>query len=245
MKNGGIIGPKNTTSLSKASGIFSIKEVYGAKKNNTWPGGIVLSGLQLYLDAGSPTSYPGSGTVWFDISGNGRNATLNNVSYSSNNGGIFAITSAANSNIDITTYNIASSDYTVMTATRYSGATRGRILNGRSNNWLMGHWGSNTLNYFAEGWVSAVNNGPNDTNWRIYSATGRGTYQLRANNSLVVSGTSGTQGPNGLVAGYSGIGGTSSETSDAEIGFVLVYNRILTDAELSQNYESFRSRYGV
>jgi hypothetical protein len=37
---------------------------------------IVTRGLALNLDGTNPTSYPGTGTTWFDISGNGRNATL-------------------------------------------------------------------------------------------------------------------------------------------------------------------------
>jgi len=40
---------------------------------------IVTSGLVLNLDAGNPASYPGSGTTWFDLSGNGNNGTLVNV----------------------------------------------------------------------------------------------------------------------------------------------------------------------
>lgn len=38
---------------------------------------IVTSGLVLNLDASDRNSYPGSGTTWFDISGNNRNGTLN------------------------------------------------------------------------------------------------------------------------------------------------------------------------
>lgn len=37
---------------------------------------LVTNGLELYLDAGNPASYSGSGTTWRDISGNGRNGTL-------------------------------------------------------------------------------------------------------------------------------------------------------------------------
>jgi hypothetical protein len=49
---------------------------------------IVSSGLQLYLDAGKASSYPGSGTAWTDLSGNGRNGTLTNgPAYSATNGG--------------------------------------------------------------------------------------------------------------------------------------------------------------
>lgn len=36
---------------------------------------IPQSGLQLCLDASNPKSYPGSGTTWYDISGNGRDFT--------------------------------------------------------------------------------------------------------------------------------------------------------------------------
>jgi len=38
---------------------------------------IVTDGLVLALDAANPLSYPGSGTTWYDLSGNGNNATLN------------------------------------------------------------------------------------------------------------------------------------------------------------------------
>jgi hypothetical protein len=46
--------------------------------------GIVTSGLVLCLDAGNTKSYPGSGTTWTDLSGNGNTGTLvNSPSYSS------------------------------------------------------------------------------------------------------------------------------------------------------------------
>ena len=53
---------------------------------------IVEDGLVLALDAANTRSYPGSGTTWFDISGNNRNFTINNpanVSHVSDNGGAF------------------------------------------------------------------------------------------------------------------------------------------------------------
>jgi len=44
---------------------------------------IVTDGLVLCLDAANPRSYPGSGTSWYDLSGNGNHVTLyNSVSYS-------------------------------------------------------------------------------------------------------------------------------------------------------------------
>jgi hypothetical protein len=50
--------------------------------------GIVQSGLVLNLDAGVSSSYPGTGTTWTDLSGNGNNGTLEGGPiYSSANGG--------------------------------------------------------------------------------------------------------------------------------------------------------------
>jgi hypothetical protein len=50
----------------------------------------ITDGLVLCLDAGNPKSYPGSGTTWTDLSGNGNNGTLvNGPTYSSSNGGNF------------------------------------------------------------------------------------------------------------------------------------------------------------
>ena len=50
---------------------------------------IVDSGLVLHLDAANPRSYPGTGTTWSDLSGNGNNGTNSNMTYSSTTGGIF------------------------------------------------------------------------------------------------------------------------------------------------------------
>jgi len=52
---------------------------------------IVTDGLVLALDAGNTKSYPGSGTSWTDLSGNGRNATVNGSPTFTN--GYFDITS--------------------------------------------------------------------------------------------------------------------------------------------------------
>jgi hypothetical protein len=49
---------------------------------------IVTDGLVLALDAGNTKSYPGSGTTWTDLSGNGNNGSLENgVGYNGSNGG--------------------------------------------------------------------------------------------------------------------------------------------------------------
>ena len=53
---------------------------------------IVTTGLVMCLDAANQRSYPGSGTVWTDVSGNGKNGTVtNSPTYSAANGGIFIL----------------------------------------------------------------------------------------------------------------------------------------------------------
>lgn len=49
---------------------------------------IVTDGLVLALDAADKNSYPGSGSGWYDLSGNSNHCTLtNSPSFSNNNGG--------------------------------------------------------------------------------------------------------------------------------------------------------------
>lgn len=52
---------------------------------------LAVDGLQMYLDAGDPASYPGSGTAWLDLSGTGANvAMVNSDSITWNSGGWFS-----------------------------------------------------------------------------------------------------------------------------------------------------------
>lgn len=64
--SGGVIGGGKQIEYS-LSGIKSIRDSTS---------GIVGGDIDLYLDAANPLSYPGTGTTWFDLSGNGRNGTL-------------------------------------------------------------------------------------------------------------------------------------------------------------------------
>ena len=50
---------------------------------------LITDGLLLHLDAANTKSYPGSGTTWTDISGEGINASIDGSSYNSGNGWYF------------------------------------------------------------------------------------------------------------------------------------------------------------
>jgi hypothetical protein len=206
----------------------------------------VTDGLILYMDSTVAASYPGTGTSWFNlVSGQPYVGTLgSSVTYT---GGYLQTVAATNGQILITTSSFTSGPYTIMSATRYTDTTsNGRMLAGFSNNWLSGQWANSTENYFADGWVYGTGAGANDTNWRIYTATGNqssDSYSFFLNGVNVVSGSSaGNSGPNGLNAGASGDGG---ESSDGQICFVMVYNKTLSQAEVTQNYNALKSKVGL
>ena len=84
-------GSNSLRTLSAAAGKStpdSMSEFYGYSNLS-----IVTSGLILNMDANKTSSYPGSGNIWYDISGNGRVATMSGYggqaapTYSSTAGG--------------------------------------------------------------------------------------------------------------------------------------------------------------
>jgi hypothetical protein len=207
----------------------------------------VTSGLISLYDFASTRTYPGSGTTVFDILG-ANNGTWNNTGTGAITGGIFTITGSPANSFVSTPINLSSANtYTVFAASRYNGTgpnSRGRIITASGNNWLMGHWGNSVANYFAEGWVSAVSAGGTDNTWRIYHATGNisgNNYQLWINGTQINNTIGGTRGPNGLGAG----GGTQGEVSNGDVGFFGAYNKVLSSAEIQQNYAAFQARYGI
>jgi hypothetical protein len=212
------------------------------------PAGPVTNGLVLYWDAGNLDSYPGTGTTIYDLSGNGNNGTLvNGVGYNQTNGGVLTF-DGVDDFVRSYTPDLTATTSTVMGAAKYSGGTRGRIINSTNVNWLIGHWNNSTENYYALGWISPVQYGASDTNWRIYAALGNqpgNSYSSYVNNTLSSGPNSnGTSGPYGISVGAQTYGGTS-EFSTGQFSFVLVYNRILTAAEMTQNYNYFKGRFGL
>lgn len=94
-------GARITPNCTNAGGIWNLGEaaMYNSFYSSTvpsWPPQIAKTNfslldpvtLDMYFDAALPESYPGTGTTWTDLSGNGYTGTLNNgPSFSSDNGG--------------------------------------------------------------------------------------------------------------------------------------------------------------
>ena len=208
---------------------------------------IVRNGLLMFVDAANINSYPGTGTTWYDISGNGNHMTMiNGVSFSKANSGVMML-DGTNDYIELPSFNISTTNHTIIGASRYAGAgPRGRIFSAHSNNWLMGHWNGSIKAYHPNNWVSFGISGT--TEWLIHAVLENYSSDLwtyYCNGVQIASNNSGAEGPNGLSFGNWRQGGVAAELAIAEIGFFMVYNRLLTNEEINQNYNALKGRFGL
>jgi len=206
---------------------------------------IVTNGLVLHLDAADRKSYPGSGNSWNDLSGNNYHATI--VGSVSHSNGVFTLPGTSGNYIQQLSLNLSTTNHTIIGASRYV-TVGGRVFSGGANNWLMGHWSTSTVKYYANGWVTNSNGSEQpDTNWRIYAATGNYTsdlWEFYINGSIHTAANSGgANGPNGFSIGrlYS----SNAEYSNSQVAFLLAYNRILSSSEILQNFNATRGRFGI
>jgi len=220
---------------------------------------IVSSGLQLYLDASNTTSYPGTGTTWFDLSGQGNDVAMQNsgsISYTSSGGGYFTLVSNGYFRRATTTgVPTGISAYTMSVWVQWSSGTwpvsGGMIGIGNSittnltnqfrttgTNTLVNYWYGNDLNATstvspASQWFNAVAQWDGTTRKIWVNGTqiaSAAATGLNVSSSLLQVGATNTGG---------------SEPLSGRIGQALIYNRALTSTEIQQNYTAVRSRYGV
>lgn len=217
---------------------------------------IITNGLILALDAGSTKSYPGSGTTWFDRSGNRNNGTLTNgPTFSSANGGSIVFdgsndyVSVSNSGLDLTSLTIcALVKFTSTNNTQYPTITNKETSN-TARNWWLGLASDFT---FARS-VNGVDVGVSSTvtpvlsTWYHVSATNDTTpvFKIYINGTLkntsTYSGTLSTSGTTGWIATYRDL----IFPMNGNIAFLQIYNRTLTATEISQNFNATRGRFGL
>ena len=209
---------------------------------------IVRDGLLMFVDAGNINSYSGTGTTWYDLSGNRNDMTLiNGVGFSKANSGVMRL-DGTNDYIELPSFNISTTNHTIIGASRYAGAgPRGRIFSAHSNNWLMGHWNGSIKTYHPGNWVASPGIS-GTTEWLIHAVLENYSSDLwtyYCNGVQIASNNSGAEGPNGLSFGNWRQGGVAAELAIAEIGFFMVYNRLLTIEEINQNLNALKGRFGL
>ena len=214
------------------------------------------------LDAANYAAVPVNGTT---IAGTGG-YTINvvnptpRISWSSDNGGVFRVTTASTNNFLAFGPDFSSSTqaYTVGMAYKWNGATAGRLLNANTSSpdFLMGLWGSGTcrMNIAFAGTFIGSNTTAADTAWHFIWFTCTGTVSATRSKSYIATTTT-PAGTNGTGSGNGGFNGlrlfgrfvnstTSSEEVDADVGFVKVWNGELTLAEIQAQYATYAARFG-
>ena len=211
---------------------------------------IVTSNLMLYLDAANPRSYPGSGTSWIDIGGNSNNGALSSgTSYNSTNGGVIVCNT---SYVSIPSLNLIQ-DFTLECWVNLTsvGGTVGFFGQGPTtpNQGLHVGWfpGRGLLfgMYANDLECPSYNMTYNTWHHFVYTYSNSTYYrQTFADNVLVASATLSQY----TGAGQFNIGAIFSSPSTLFTGNVAVakaYNRVLTAAEITQNFNALRGRYGI
>ena len=203
---------------------------------------IVQNGLVAVFDAGSTRSYPGTGSTWYNLIGT-VNGALSTTSIGTTTAGTMTFDGVDDS-IDIPLASLASTDFTVIGVSGKISGSNGRLVSGKSNNWLLGHHGTGSRKYYSEGWVAQTYS-DSSNNVHIYCGTGNisgDVYSFREDNvNYTQTASGGSQGPNGFSLGRYAI--SSNEYGTGTITVLLVYNRVLTDAEIDQNFNAQKNRF--
>lgn len=221
---------------------------------------IVRNGLVLHLDAANVKSYPGSGTTWTDLSGNGNNLTLSN-SPTYSNLSHFSFNGSNNTTIGGKTasqMNITDTALSMFLITRRAASP----TNGSQGQ--VGFAGSTTLSiknttyFFVD--VFSTNNTRyivDLTNPRIVQ-----TYfeNVWAHFAVTIEGATVKTFYNGVLQTTTTMDGNlktiqSTQFSVADgygyyylqgdVSSCMLYNTVLSSAQILQNFNAIRGRYGI
>jgi hypothetical protein len=213
---------------------------------------IVTDGLVLCLDAANPKSYLGSGTAWTDLSGFGNSGTLvNGVGYSSDGGGSLTfdgsndeVISTNNPSVQITTGSIGAwfkAD---------SGNTGVNGIIAKQSAWGLFVW-DNTLRAYDWGNSTNRDTGINVGNniWNYVVMTFAETVGSPSNNAIIYLNavsvlTTTVKHSNHDVTVQIG-DANAAQNFGGSISNAFIYNRVLTTAEISQNFNALRGRYSI
>lgn len=230
-------------------------------------GDIVSSGLVMHLDAGNMSSYPGFGTAWTDISGNSNHGTLQNgVAFTSVNDGAMVFDGVndyfvTNNNLDLSNTDKLTIQIILKTASSSTEMVMEHSTNWNSYN-AFGIICNNISNkiqitdhnqgYNVSNSVASINN----NNWHLFTATTDRSLNAADQNLIYIDGnTANKVNVAHLIDDNSGnftshklyisTRAGSSLYFNGTIAQVLIYNRVLTAAEIEKNYNAIKLKYGL
>jgi len=217
---------------------------------------IITDGLVLSLDAANQKSYPGEGTTWSDLSGNGNNGTLiNGPTFDSENNGSLVFDGVNDYGQSDSTGFSASGNCTLSVwAKSDTYITQAGILSNKS--------------YFSVGEGIAIGNQSSPQRVSVIVKTDAQTVARNFSSDSVYDWTNFTVTKNGntvnLYKNGSYVGnqtftGTITDSGNisfgrylgyekywsGNIGPIQIFNRDLTVSEVLQNYNAIKSRYNL
>ena len=219
---------------------------------------IVTNGLVFNVDAGFTPSYPTTGTAWYDVSSSGNNGTLTNgPTFSSADSGSIVFDGTN----DYCSFNIDSSlitnagEMTFNVWYKYTTSTQDTSLleiGGGYNTWAL-YWdfvAQTLLTFTVTG--SYNNRVQSTTNTRTGSwFNSCGTYSsasTRIYTNGVLEGTITNQtllSQTGVKEGRIAADAGTVNYMGGNVAIVQIYNRALTAAEITQNYNATKGRFGL
>jgi len=207
---------------------------------------IVTDNLVLCLDAGNTKSYPGTGTAWNDLSGNGNNGTLTNgPTFNSDKGGCF-IFDGSNDHVSFSSYSqpaySSSSSFTWSIWLYPLDTSDDVIMGSRGSDLDFTKLTTNNFEYYSANFGGAMTL----NEWQNICITKNGTsFTYYKNGSSIATQTSNITKPSKpfFIAGDTTSVG--AEYSNSRISVVAVYNTALTASEVEQNYNAHKGRFGL
>lgn len=217
---------------------------------------IVTRSLGLYLDSVNPKSYPGSGSTWYDISGKGRHATLANCTYA--NGLLTFNGSTSVATLPNFPFLFGQNSFSISVILQYLtvGSNKGILNNGsgfntggngvemriRTNNLECGIGDGIGAGIRTNSGASVLQNTWTDIVFQFNRSTLRGYLYKDGQQTCAVS-YAGEVSSSYQADLYIGRG--TDDYINMNLASVKIYESALTDAEILQNFNAMRSRYGL
>jgi hypothetical protein len=229
---------------------------------------IVRDGLILHLDAANIKSYPGTGTLWSDISGNNNNGTLTGgPTYDPSNNGSIVLDGTDDYSTLPTNLLIPDSGDPFTFSLSFKTSSTGIILGqqssatpGTASSFVPAIYvGTDGLLYTSCFWGGSTSNRSvssvtvNDGNWHNITVTFSSSSQISYLDGVAYTTLAKTQASYSATYYYflgtgRGVNWTNTSASpyfNGNIASALCYNRALSDQEIKKNFEALRGRYGL
>lgn len=212
----------------------------------------VTSGLQLYVDAGITQSYVGTGSTYNDLSGNGNNLTLaNGPTFSSTEGGYFTF-NGTNQYVNNFAYTnqFSGNNFTYVGVIRYDNKSNSYHNVFDTYNSVNPMMWINTASKIevdqSAGYTSPLSyTGQTIQVAMVHSNTAGVGVKLYVNGKLIGENTA----AQGAIPSNNRISLYRRETSGNYYkgrGYnLMIYNKVLSAAEVQQNYLAFKNRYNI